>query len=283
MRGVAWLAGCAGVLMMLVTQPAAAQLQITVPLAPSSPPPLPADADEVQTLNQQLKDTQDRLHAFEAENEALRRRNELSKETIRTLNESLAVSNAEGEVFKRQYSDLKLRMEALGLASVGDNKEALEQRLLSAVRDLSLVRDEKDKLVERMMALCETVVLYIKSAPAADPQIRLDIEAQMRAANEAMDESHAKDVAVDGGTAADLNNGQIVSIKEEYSLIVANLGSQQGVKIGMPFQVVRGDHLVARARVVDVRERISGAVIEEYSSNTEKVKVGDRLRVDVQL
>ncbi len=34
--------------------------------------------------------------------------------------------------------------------------------------------------------------------------------------------------------------------------------------------------------MVDVRERISGAVIEEYSSNTEKVKVGDGMRVDAQ-
>ena len=207
----------------------------------------------------------------------------MSKQTIRTLNESLAVANAEGEVFKRQYGDLNLRMEALGLASVGDNKEALEQRLLNAVRDLALVRDEKDKLAERMMALCETVLLYIKSAPVADPQIRLDIEAQMRAANEAMRRlgSPRKRRRAVAPRRPSLNNGQVVSVKEEFSLIVANLGSQQGVKIGMPFQVVRGNHLVARARVVDVRERISGAVIEEYSSNTEKVKVGDGLRVDV--
>ena len=261
---------------MFIAQPARAQLNITVP------PALAADPGEVQTLNQTVKETQDRLQAYEAENAALRRRNDLSNETIRTLNESLAVANAESEVFKRQYSDLKLRMEALGLASVGDNKEALEQRLLKSVRDLSLVRDEKDKLVERMMALIESVVLYIKAAPAADPQIRLDIEAQMRAANGAMDATSAEEAAANLPPQSDLNNGQVVSVKEEYSLIVANLGSQQGVKIGMPFQVIRGNHLVGRARVVDVRERISGAVMEDYGSNTEKVKVGDGLRVDAQ-
>ncbi len=128
----------------------------------------------------------------------------------------------------------------------------------------------------------ETVVLYIKAAPAADPQIRLDIEAQMRAANEAVTPRQLKEAAATRPPGAELSNGQVISVKEEYSLIVANLGSQQGVKIGMPFQVVRGNHLVARARVVDVRERISGAVIEEYSSNTEKVKVGDGMRVDAQ-
>ena len=277
MRGVAKLTSWVGAVSMLAAQPVAAQLRVSV-----APPTLPADRDEVQALNQQLKETQDRLQAFESDNEALRRRNDLSTETIRALNETLAVSNAEGEVFKRQYSDLLLRMEALGLASVGDNKEALEQRLLKSVRDLSLVRDEKDKLAERMIALIESVVLYIKSAPAANPQIRLDIEAQMRAANEAMDTAHEKELAAGAPSAADLSNGQVISMKEEYSLIVANLGSQQGVKIGMPFQVVRGNHLVARARVVDVRERISGAVIEGYSSNMEKVRIGDGLRVDTQ-
>ena len=36
-----------------------------------------------------------------------------------------------------------MRMEALGLVSVGDNKEALEQRLLKSVSDLKLLRDER--------------------------------------------------------------------------------------------------------------------------------------------
>ena len=63
-------------------------------------------------------------------------------------------------------------MEALGLAAVGDNKEALEQRLLKSVSDLKLLRDEKDKIAERMVALSETVLLYMKTAANADPQIR---------------------------------------------------------------------------------------------------------------
>ena len=113
-------------------------------------------------LKQQLKETQDRLHAFETENEALRRRNDSNKETIHTLTESLAVANAECEVFRRQSGELKLRMEALGLAAVGDNKEALEQRLLQAVRDLALVRDEKDVLAEHLVALSESVMLYLE-------------------------------------------------------------------------------------------------------------------------
>ena len=165
-----------------------AQLRITLPAttpdpAPTAEPsvaPVPA-ADEIAELTKQLKETRDRLKAYESDNEAYRQRNDLRQNTIRTLNESLAVANAECEVFRRQYSDLKLRMEALGLASVGDNKEALEQRLLKAVRDLGLVRDEKDKLAERMVALSETVLLYMKTATAADPKIRMEFFFHLRA------------------------------------------------------------------------------------------------------
>ena len=87
-----------------------------------------------------------------------------------------------------------MRMEALGLAAVGDNKEA-SRTAAPQIRcsDLKLLRDEKDKLAERMVALSETVLLYMKTATAADPQIRVEIEAQLRAANEAVADTAAKD------------------------------------------------------------------------------------------
>ena len=240
-----------------------------------------APVDELQTLKNELKETKDRLHAFEAENEVLRRRNDLSKQSLHTLNESLAVANAESEFFRRQYGDLKLRMEALGLESVGDNKEALEQRLLKAVRDLGLVREEKDKMAEQLVALTESVLVYLKAAPVSNAQIRMDVEAQMRSANQLLDNS-AKNTADSTTTTLDLNGGTVVSVKEELSLLVANIGSRNGVKIGMPFQITRGNKTVAKARMIDVRDRISGAVIEDLASAVSTVKIGDHLQVDAQ-
>ena len=255
----------------------------TVPEAPQvlSFPQGKATLDALQTLRNELKETKDRLHAFETENEVLRRHNELSKRSLRTLNETLAVANAESELFRRQYGDLRLQMEALGLESVGDNKEALEQRLLKAVRDLGLVRDEKDKLSDQLVALTESMLLYMKIAPVSDPQIRMDVETQMRAANQLLDQS-AKNTAATSTPTLDLNSGSVVSVKEDLSLLVANVGTKNGVKVGMPFQVTRGNKMVAKARVIDVRDRISGAVIEDLASNVSTVKVGDRLQVDAQ-
>jgi hypothetical protein len=45
---------------------------------------------------------------------------------------------------------------------------------------------------------------------------------------------------------------------------------------------MRGEHRIGTLRVVDVRQKICGAVIEQMDSAKEKIKVGDRLQVDAQ-
>jgi hypothetical protein len=77
-------------------------------------------------------------------------------------------------------------------------------------------------------------------------------------------------------------DGKVLSVKEEWSLVVGNLGARQGVKLGMPLRVVRSGKTVATLRVVDVREKISGAVVQELDSEKVKIKVGDRLQVDAR-
>jgi hypothetical protein len=77
-------------------------------------------------------------------------------------------------------------------------------------------------------------------------------------------------------------DGNVVSFKDEWSLVVGNLGEKQGVKVGMPLRVVRDGRVIATLRVVDVRQKICGAVIQEMDSGKEKIKVGDRLQADAR-
>src|SRR5439155_1673065 len=79
-----------------------------------------------------------------------------------------------------------------------------------------------------------------------------------------------------------LMDGSVISVKEEWSFVVGNLGEKQGVKIGMPMRVMRDDRKIATVRVVDVRQKICGAVVQEMDSKKEKIMVGDRLQVDAQ-
>ena len=48
-----------------------------------------------------------------SQNDLLRKQLSLQHETEKTLTDSLVVSNAEAELFRRKYSDLQLRMDAL--------------------------------------------------------------------------------------------------------------------------------------------------------------------------
>src|SRR5256714_8809399 len=229
--------------------------------APSATPQLSVSPSEVTKLLSQK--------------EELRRQLSLSQQTVQTLTSSLAESNAEAELFRRKFADLELRMEALGLASASKDRAKLEQRLLTAVSDLQLAKKERDQYRDQMMQLSEVMLRYLKTAEGGDAQARMEVEAQLRAMNALVDKSTTTQP-----TTGSLLDGSVIGLKEEWSFVVGNLGAREGVKIGMPLRVKRGDEVVARLRVVDVRERICGAIIQE--SGKEKIKVGDRLEVDAR-
>src|SRR5205823_13619416 len=213
-----------------------------------------------------------------AETEELRRQLSIAQESMKALTSSLADSNAEAEELRRRYSDLELRMEALGLASANKDRAKLEQRLLAAVSDLQLAQKARDEYRDQMLRLSEAILRYLKTSQGGDAQARMDVETQLRSTNQLATKSrNAPDSA-----RPSLMDGSIISLKEEWSFVVGNLGEKQGVKIGMPMRVMRDDRKIATLRVVDVRQKICGAVIQEMDSEKEKIKVGDRLQVDAQ-
>jgi hypothetical protein len=212
-----------------------------------------------------------------SQNEALRRELSLARESVRTLTDSLVESNLQAEVFRRKSSGLELRMEALGLESADKDRAKLEQRLLSAVSDLQLLQKEREQYRDQSLRLSEAILHLLKTSTGGDAQARMEVEAQLRSLNELI--AKADNPPVETAT---LMDGSVISVKDEWSLVVGNIGEKQGVKMGMPMRVLRGDKLIATLRVVDVRQRICGAVIQKMDSEKEKIKVGDRLQADAR-
>ena len=210
--------------------------------------------------------------------EDLQRQLSIERESVKTLTTSLAESNAEAELFRRKYSDLELRMEALGLASASKDRAKLEQRLLAAVSDLQLAQQERDEYRDQMLRLDEAMLRYLKTSQGGDAQARMDVETQLRSTDKLVTRSENAPPFAQPS----LMDGSVVSFKEEWSFVVGNLGEKQGVKIGMPLRVMRDDRKIATLRVVDVRQKICGAVIQEMDSKKDKIKVGDRLQVDAE-
>jgi len=122
------------------------------------------------------------------------------------------------------------------------------------------------------------VLCYLKTSQGGDAKARMEVEAQLRSINTLITKSTSTPDLPESG----LMDGSVISVKEEWSFVVGNLGEKQGVKIGMPMRVMQDDRKIATLRVVDVRQKICGAVIQEMNSSKERIKVGDRLQVDAQ-
>ena len=181
----------------------------------------------------------------------------LSEASIKGLTESLAIANGESELFRRKCDDLETRIAALGIAPAGKESEVVRTRLLAAVR------------------VSESVLELLKQSDGIDAKSRLRVEEELRASSKLVSDKSAQTSDGPG-----LTSGSVVAVKPDLSLVVANLGASQGVKIGMPFQVWHGDRQIASVRVVDVRDAISGAVIQSTDKPSDTVQTGDALRVD---
>jgi hypothetical protein len=200
----------------------------------------------------------------------------LSEATIRGLTESLAVANGETELFKRKYDDLNERIEALGVGSSSDREvESLRARLIASVRDLGLLQKENELSRERLTSLSESVLGLLKTTEGIDPKTRLQVEESLRGATRFLGKNSSATV-----TEAGLTDASVVDFKPDLSLVVANIGSRQGVRTGMPFQIWRGEHQIASVRIVDVRDSVSGAIVQSLSENAGSVRAGDALRID---
>lgn len=205
----------------------------------------------------------------------------LNSKALSDVRQSLADANGENAVFMRQAKQMRLRMDALGIDSVGGDSITLEQRLIAAISEFRSSKDQSAKLSESLAKLCEVTSLYARTATTIDPQARLIFETEVRRANEVLGIQQT-DLKKTGSPPALLKDSVVVSVKDELSLIVINSGERNGVKIGMPFRIIRDDKVIARIRVVDVRERISGAIVQNLNTEKNRIKIGDYVKADAQ-
>ena len=75
-----------------------------------------------------------------------------------------------------------------------------------------------------------------------------------------------------------LTTARVLEVNQKLQLVVLNVGAQQGARIGMPMIILRGDRMVAELRIVEVRQKICGALIENVENNV-MVQAGDTARV----
>ena len=201
---------------------------------------------------------------------------------VEEAKKSAAATTAEAEIFKRQVKELTDRMEALGASTTNPSK--LEQRLLQAVHDLQLSDKARKELSAELIRLAKIASEFLKKQ---DAETKLVVEAELKKVDDVLNKAVLGDmieeVAKANAPMTDLLNGKVSAMKPELGCIVINLGAKSGVKVGMPFQVLRGSKLIATVRVVDTRQTFAGTVIQNLVTDKDPIQLGDTVKVDAQL
>lgn len=212
---------------------------------------------------------------------ALSARDRPAADAIVALHQGLPAANGESEIFRRQARELSIRMAALGIDGVTGDASGLEQRLLRAVRNIQLLQAERAGLKQALTQLSEAILRFQKSALSTDGESRSALEVEMRSATRLLSADRLKGrnhVA----SHTPLTSGSVISVENDLALVVTNLGASSGVKVGMPFQILREDEIIGSLRVVDVRDEIAGAVIQNTAGGRGRIRIGDCLRLDTQ-
>lgn len=191
----------------------------------------------------------------------------LQKEN-RALQQALTQANEKESQATEQLAQIKLRLEALGknLLDGGDD------RLVQAAADLQVSQERVQLLEQSVTKLIAAVQDYIKLSVVSEPKSRLFLETSLRELDVSLG---LRQKPLPDIRAGSLQKANVVSIDQETNMIVLNLGSNQGAKIGMTFQLSRGLNPCGKAIVADVRKEICGAFIVTSDETKEQPHTGD--------
>jgi len=104
------------------------------------------------------------------------------------------------------------------------------------------------------------------SEALAEAQAALDVNEARRAQAAGPAEAAPADAPVEA---------RIADVNADLGVVILDQGARQVVRYGLPLTVLRERRRVARLRVVDVRERIAGAAVEE-TARGDYPQTGDR-------
>jgi len=210
---------------------------------------------------------------------ALREKLLLAETTIDALTASVAEMGNSAEASRRELEDANLRLKVLAATEKNSKTEALESRLLQCLRELRVTKTNKDTAKQQLLMLSEAIQMLLLTSVETNPQTRLTVESELRKTSELLSDNVRLQ---ENSLTPNLVAGVVLDTRDEISLVVANIGRADGVKVGMPFHVYRNGKMINTIRIVDVREKISGGVIQSLTTETTRIEKGDALKVDAK-
>ena len=190
---------------------------------------------------------------------------------VKALSESLATVNKESEYFREQWTELKLRDEALGVDALTVDEAKLEEKVVQAVKEAYQNEMKHREALLLLGKLLDSTDQMLATAPNYDPKVRAQYEVTSRAAKEAIAGHSGSAIPL----ASSLDDGRVADCNPDLNAVILNMGKTQGVKESMVFTIYHDTTEVGSVKVVMARDQVSAAQVEVLKPNMVP-KIGDR-------
>ncbi|NIP92859.1 MAG: hypothetical protein GWO24_05090, partial [Akkermansiaceae bacterium] len=112
----------------------------------------------------------------------------------------------------------------------------------------------------------------LKSAIASDPESRAGVEARLRELEVELGIRARPEKNIDRGN---LQHAKVRSIDEKSGLVVLNVGEKENTRIGMVFNIMRGEEFIGEVMVADTRPDVCGVFVQKLENENNPVRFGD--------
>lgn len=197
-----------------------------------------------------------------------------SSERIQALEQSLVVAKAEADFFRKRYQEMVLKDETWGTAEWASDIQALHEKQVHLVADFYRHQKEKQALEKTLQALVQFFEPIVAKYKKDSDSLWTDFEKALAEARLVLNQQ--KDWTKASVYVKNDPSSQVVFVDEPLGLVVINAGRNKDLKIGMAFHIIRQDKVIGRCKIVELRDQICGALIEEIRNN-QSVQPGDRL------
>jgi len=187
-------------------------------------------------------------------------------EAVRVSEEQMAASR-----------ETELTFQALGVDLLSREQGALEQRLIKAVRDLDIAQQQLESAEQALLDLSEAFLTYRAATEAsAPPDVRQLAEQSLFLSDQALLRMQGQR---DDEVLAVTGDSQVITVDPSIGLVVFGSGRLHGLRVGTPVTISRQDRPIYIATVVDVRDSIAGALLQEKVADVEEVLAGDGVKL----
>ena len=188
------------------------------------------------------------------------------------LNKSLAAALEREDTKTQALKEIRKEFALRGK----DIFEGGDTKLLNAVTDYQIARENLTQLEGAVSNLLPLVQNYLRTALGSDPEARKAVEVKIRELEVVLGQRQQPKRKIEQGTARE---ARIVTVDSNTGAIVVNAGSDAELTVGTRFRIERSGSHIGDAIVASTRPNVSGLLMQSLKNPDVPVKPGDLAKV----